>query len=551
MKYQDRFKSRGQLAKELAAAHRRIAELETSVEDFRSVSAALKESEAEVRAIVDALPDLVIRLHRDGTFLDIKSPSEDILSRPTDEIIGRNILETGLPEKVIAIHLWNMEAALRTRSVQAFEYPLELAGGRRDFEGRVIACSDQEVLFVIRDITDSKRANERLRQVESQLHQARRMESVGRLAAGVAHNLNNLLAPILGYAELLADHPADDDQQLQIGAILKAADDARELTRQLLAVGHEQEHKVRRIDLREVVGKYERFLRGAIRRSVTLHFQQASHPVMIEADPFQIQQILLNLAINAQDAIADHGRVDIDVRSVVVDGADPRLRPGPYGCLRVLDTGSGIESNLREQIFDPFFTTKESGKGTGLGLASVLGIVRRHGGEIRLESVVGEGSTFEILFPLCSDAAEIPETPDRPDDTRDRQITVLVVEADEIVNRLVSRVLRDARYLVLTAAGGEECLHLAKRHQGPIDLLLTEFFLPDIDGSELYRLLKPLLPNLAVLYMSERADEVPKSSSPGDRINLVQKPFSTPHLLHEVNRVLATATAKVKSSHSR
>ncbi len=547
MKYQDRFKSRGQLAKELAVAQRRIAELETSVEDFRSVSAALKESEAEVRAIVDALPDLVIRLHRDGTFLDIKSPSEDILSRPTDEIIGRNILETGLPEKVIAIHLWNMEAALRTRSVQAFEYPLELAAGKRDFEGRVIACSDQEVLFVIRDITDSKRANERLRQVESQLHQARRMESVGRLAAGVAHNLNNLLAPILGYAELLADHPADDDQEVQIGAILKAADDARELTRQLLAVGHEQEQKVRRIDLREVVGEYERFLRGAIRKSISLRFQLAPHPVTIEADPFQIQQVLLNLAINAQDAIADHGRVEIEVKSVIVDGTDPRLRPGPYGALRVLDNGSGIEGTLREQIFDPFFTTKEPGKGTGLGLASVLGIVRRHGGEIRLETAIGEGSTFEILFPLCSDAAEVPETPEGPGDTRDRQITILVVEADEIVNRLVSRVLRDADYLVLTAVGGEECLHLAKRHQGPIDLLLTEFFLPDIDGSELYRLLKPLLPNLAVLYMSDRADEVPAVASPGDGINLVRKPFSTPHLLHEVNQVLTAAVAQAKT----
>ena len=532
------FKSHGQLENELVAARRRLAELEAEVARSRGVEAALRGSEAEVRAIVDALPDLVIRVHRDGTFLDVKSPSQDILSLPAEEIVGRNIRETGLPREVMTIHLWNMEAALRTRTVQAFEYPLRVPRGERDFEGRAIACSDDEVLFVIRDITDSKRASERYRRLEARLHQAKRMESVGRLAAGVAHNLNNLLAPILGYAELLSRSSAAETRQDHLKGLLEAADGARELTQQLLAVGDEQEHEVRRIDLRRVVTDYQRILRSAIRKEIALEIRQADGPVLVEADLFKIQQVLLNLVLNACDAISGAGQVMIETRGIALEGEYPR-HPRRYGALRVSDTGSGVEPDIREQIFEPFFTTKKPGQGTGLGLSSVFGIVRQHGGEVRLESVVGEGSTFEVLLPLCEGAVETAAAVPASVDIPDRKVTVLVVEDDEMVNRLVSRILRDHGYLVLTAASGEECLHLVQRHPGPIDLLLTDLVMARINGRQLYRRLGPLLPGLKVLYMTGHTDDsLADYGIQRDSVHLVRKPFTISRLLHEVKDAL-------------
>ena len=538
MDSQDEIKSRDQLMHELAAARRQLAELEA--EDRRRRGTSLRK-EAEMLAILDALPDLVIRIRRDGTFLDVKSPSRDILSLPAEEIIGRNIRETGLPPKVIAIHLWNMEAALRSHIAQTFEYPLEVPKGLREFEGRAVACSDDEVLLVIRDITKAKQASAELRRLEAQLHQARRMESLGRLAAGVAHNLNNLLTPIFGYAELLLTGGATPEkQQDHLKAILKAASGASELIQQLLGVGREQKREVGRIDLRQVVADYESILRRAIHEDISLEIRRPRGPVVIEADRSQIEQVLLNLVLNAQDAIRGRGRVVVETRSVVFDDGYRELPPGPCGSLRVSDTGTGIDNALREQIFDPFFTTKEAGKGTGLGLASVLGIVQGHRGEIRLESTVGEGSTFEILLPLCTSTAEREDELTEPPAIKDRQQTVLVVEDDEIVNRLVSQILREHGYLVLTAPGSEACLHLVEQRSGPIDLLLTDVVMPLINGRELYKRLRLQLPNLKVLYMSGYADDVIADHGVHrDRMHLVQKPFSIPRLLHEVGEVLS------------
>ena len=542
MDSQDRFKSRDQLLSELAAARRRLDELEAEERQRRGTSQ--REQEAEMHAILDALPDLVIRIHRDGTFLDVKSPSRDILSLPAAEIVGRNIRETGLPPKVTAIHLWNMEAALRARVAQTFEYRLEVPKGLRDFEGRAVACSDDEVLLVIRDITEGKRASAELRRLEAQLHQARRMESLGRLAAGVAHNLNNLLTPIFGYAELLLTGDATpESRQDHLKAILKAASGASELIQQLLNVGRGQKREVRQLDLGQAVADYEPILRRAIHEDIILETRSPRSPVLIEADRSQIEQVLLNLVLNAQDAICGRGRVVVETRSVVFDDGYRELPPGPCGSLRVSDTGTGIDSALREQIFDPFFTTKEEGKGTGLGLASVLGIVQGHRGEIRLESAVGEGSTFEILLPLCTSTVEREDEVTEAAAIQDRQETVLVVEDDKFVNRLVSQILREHGYLVLTAPGGEACLHLIEQRSGPIDLLLTDVVMPQINGRELYKRLRLQLPDLKVLYMSGYADDVVADHGVyRDRMHLVQKPFSIPRLLHEVGEALATTS---------
>ena len=532
-----------QLRLELAAARQRIAELESRNGICGGTETALEEKEAELRAIVDALPDLIIRLRRDGLFLDVKSPSQEVLTLPVEAIVGRNIHETGLPAEVVEVHLRSMRMALRSAGVQTFEYQLQVPRGQRDFEARAVACGRDEVLLIIRDVTEPKKATAEKRSLEGELHQARKMESIGRMAGGVAHNLNNLLAPIFGYAEmLLADAPATGRSRDYLRTILKAADGARDLTRQLLAISHKQLPAIRRLDLRQVVAGFGKILRRAIRENIDIEFRQSADPVIVEADVSQLEQILLNLAINAQDAMPSGGHMDIETASLDLAQGRPGVRPGRYGRLRISDNGSGIDTSIREKIFEPFFTTKEPGKGTGLGLATVQAIVEQHGGDLQLETALGRGSTFEILLPYGDGtAASLRSAPQlQPAPLEGGSETVLVAEDNEMVNRLVCRILRRYGYEVLTAGDGAQCLRLAQRHPGPIDLLLADVVMPKINGPELHARLRALSPALKVLYMSGYADEVivDHGVERGDA-HLIEKPFSIPNLLQKVRQALA------------
>lgn len=537
----DENKSRRELLEELLQARRKIVELEVQA-DCGGAETALQAKDAELQAMLDALPDLVMRLDRTGRFLDVKSPTDEILSRPVEQIVGRNICDTGLPFEVVAIHRTSMAEALRTRQVQTFEYVLAVSKGVRDFEGRAVACGPDEVLLIVRDITEAKQARAEHRALESELHQARKMESMGRLAGGVAHNLNNLLAPIFGYAEmLLVDPPSLERSQDYLQTILQAADGARDLTRQLLAISHKQVPEIRRIDLRQVVAGFGKILRQAIREDIALEICQGDHPVIVEVDVSQVEQILLNLAINAQDAMPNSGRLRIETRQIEVPGERPGESASRFGVLQVSDTGTGIDEAIREQIFEPFFTTKEPGKGTGLGLATVQAIVRQHGGDLRLHTAPGEGSSFEILLPYGKGLAESLPASLQPSSQpmRGGDETVLVAEDNEMVNRLVCRILGRYGYTVLTAQSGDECLRLAQSHEGPLHLLLTDVVMPQLNGRELHEQLQSWVPDLRVLYMSGYADEVIQDHGVLRGVApLIQKPFSIPGLLQKVREAL-------------
>ncbi len=532
--------SSDQLRRELAKSRLRIAALEAR--NGGGMEAALLEKEAELRAIAEALPDLVIRVRRDGTLLHLSSPSQDVLSRPAEELVGRNIRHTGLPAETLAVHLECVRAAFETQTVQTFDYALRVAKGHRDFEGRAVACSRDEALLIIRDVTEAKQALVGKRKLEGDLHQARRMESIGRLAGGLAHNLNNLLAPIFGYTELMLENSISAERrQDYLSTVLQAAEGARDLTRQLLAISHQQAPEIRRIDLRKIVSGFEKILRRAIREDIEIELQQAEDPVIIAADVSQVEQILLNLAINAQDAMPSSGRMTIETRPVLVNGEDPRLESGRYGALRVSDTGSGIDEEIREQIFEPFFTTKEPGKGTGLGLATVHAIVRQHGGDLRLESVVDGGSSFEIILPYGEDSlsAAFDSAAPRLDEIRGGTETVLVAEDNGMVQQLVGRILRRHGYTVIVSDSSEHCLQLVRECRDPIDLLLTDVVMPRLNGPELHQQLRRLSPRLKVLYMSGYADEViadhgiERGGAP-----IIQKPFSIQGLLVKVREAL-------------
>lgn len=531
--HEDDGKNREELLSEIATLRRQLAEASNG--SRAPIDDRAKDSAAELRAIVDALPDLVIRIGADGVFRDVKSRSQDILALPPGQIVGRNIRETGLPDPVVEVHLESLAAALHTGVVQTFEYPLEVPRGSRDFEGRAVACSENEALFVIRDVTEAKQAISDRRELEVELHQARRLESIGRLAGGVAHNLNNLLTPIFGYTELLlADGAAESQREKYLRTILKAARGAREMTLHLLAISRRQVPEIRPVDLGEVVSDFERILSRAVREDIAMEIRRPSEAVIVGADVSQVEQVLLNLAINAQDAMPGGGRLVIEVRAVDAGGE-------PFGALRVSDTGTGIDRSLQERIFEPFFSTKEPGKGTGLGLATVQAIVKQHSGEIRLDSEIGRGTTFEILFPAGGEMAE-PAAGETPVDRREVQggdEKVLVVEDNATVRDLVARILRDHGYEVLTAKSGEDCLRKASDRLAGVDLLLTDVVMPRISGPELYDRLLPSLPELEVVYMSGYTDDVIAAHGIlRSQVYFVRKPFTIPNLLRRVRRAL-------------
>jgi nitrogen-specific signal transduction histidine kinase/CheY-like chemotaxis protein len=387
---------------------------------------------------------------------------------------------------------------------------------------------------MIQDVTDRIR-------MEEQLQQARKMESVGRLAGGVAHDLNNMLLPVLGYSELLMAELPEGELREEAEEIALAGGRARDLVRQLLAFARKQPLEVRPLDLSRVVEGFSKMLRRTIRENVVLKMDLCPVLPPVEGDAGQVEQILLNLAVNAQDAMPKGGTLFIETSPIELDRGyaleHVEILPGPYVLLLVSDTGSGMGTHVREHLFDPFFTTKGTG-GTGLGLATVYGIVKQHGGGIQVYSEEGRGSTFRVYFPVCREAAGVSVSEGGSPVIGGRE-TLLVVEDQEQVRDLTCRVLRRQGYRVLEAADGASALRLAQEFPEPIDLLATDVVMPGMNGRELYDALRLSRPGLRVLYVS---------GYPGNVIlhhgimeeggDFLSKPFSLVALAAKVREVL-------------
>lgn len=387
-----------------------------------------------------------------------------------------------------------------------------------------------------RDMAERKR-------LESQLLQSQKLEAVGRLAGGVAHDFNNLLSVIMGHAELLL--PAvSGEQQEEIEQILEAAQRAARLTRQLLAFSRRQIIDPRVLDLNALVREMERMLRRLLGEDVELVIERGSPVAPVKADPGQLEQVLMNLAVNARDAMPEGGRLSIATSEVEVDEEPPipaageELARGRYVLLSVRDTGSGIEESLLENIFEPFFTTKEHGKGTGLGLAMVYGIVRQAGGQIFVASEVGRGTDFKVYLPLV-DEAPVPAGTRERAEPRGGGETVLLVEDEKPLLRLARRILEGHGYRVLEAAGAREALQRSQAHAGEIHLLVTDVVMPETNGRVLAESLAASREALKVLYISGYTDEAIAHRgvlAPGTRF--LSKPFSAKALLAQVRSAL-------------
>jgi PAS domain S-box-containing protein len=397
---------------------------------------------------------------------------------------------------------------------------------------------------VKRDITEQLRLNEEKAELAAQLNHAQKMESVGRLAGGVAHDLNNLLTPILGYGELLLnDFEGDDARKADVEKIVQAACRARDLVRQLLAFSRKQVLAFEPVDLNKVLDGFEKLLRRTIREDVTIDFILAPTVPLIKGDIGQLEQVIMNLAVNAQDAMPHGGNLTIQTSVVELDqtyvAAHQDLGPGLYVMLGVNDTGCGMDARIRERLFEPFFTTKE--KGTGLGLATVYGIVKQHGGHIWVYSEPGHGTIFKIYLPVAEDPGEPKEssTLEISADWSGTE-TILLVEDDEQVRNLSHTILKQQGYTVLTAKNGREALATADRHDGPLHLLLTDVVLPDVNGKELFARISAEFPEMKVLYMSGYTDDVIAHHGVLDEgVHFIQKPFSVQFLIARVRKVLS------------
>jgi diguanylate cyclase (GGDEF)-like protein len=397
------------------------------------------------------------------------------------------------------------------------------------------------------DMTERKRAREALRQSEEQLRQSQKMEAVGRLAGGVAHDFNNLLTAITGYSQLALNGLGDRDPvRKDIEEIRKAADRAASLTHQLLAFSRRQVLEPKVLDLNAVVADMETMLRRLIGEDIDLISILDPAAGQVTADPGQLEQVLLNLAVNARDAMPQGGKLVIETANAELDEAyaarHVAVRPGPYVMLAVSDTGHGMDAETRARVFEPFFTTKEPGKGTGLGLSTVYGIVKQSGGHIWVYSEPEHGTTFKIYLPRVEDAAETPVPHAQPLTPAGGAETILLVEDDGGVRSLARRVLESKGYRVLEARQGDEALAISAWYDGPIALMLTDLVMPGKGGRELARCFASVRPDMRVLYMSGYTDNAifqQQVFDPGTAF--LSKPFTPDELARKVREVLDTA----------
>jgi signal transduction histidine kinase/CheY-like chemotaxis protein len=405
---------------------------------------------------------------------------------------------------------------------------------------------EQHVQQLQEEVAERQRTQEALQKSEDQLRQAQKMEAIGRLAGGVAHDFNNLLTAVIGYGQLLlADMPDDDPHKADVREMVKAGSNGAALTRQLLAFSRKQILQPQILCLNDIVADGNKILKRLIGEDVTVIARTDPALGFAEADPGQVNQVIMNLAVNARDAMPQGGTLTIETGNVVLDDAFARTHPGAqsgsFVRLTVKDTGCGMTPEVQAQLFEPFFTTKERGKGTGLGLATVYGIVRQSAGYISVESEVGRGSSFHVFLPRVADGrrpgAEEVVTTGLPGDTM-QQHTVLLVEDEPAVRALAGRVLSNAGFTVLEAWNASEALRVAAEHRGRIDLLLTDVILPGKSGNELATSLADLRPAMKVLYMSGYTDDAIVRHNVSAGMPLLNKPFKPDDMLDAVRRLI-------------
>jgi two-component system cell cycle sensor histidine kinase/response regulator CckA len=508
---------------------------------------ALRDSEARYRRLFEAAQDGILILDaKTGSITDVNPFLVKLLDYSREEFLGKALWDIGPFQDIEASKAAFRE--LQTRQYVRYEdLPLKSKDGRFinvEFVSNVYGVNNKKVIQCnIRDITKRKRDEE----TEEHLRQAQKMETVGQLAGGIAHDFNNLLGIILGYCEVLEERrDLAEANRRMIVEIHKAGTSAKDLTRQLLAFGRRQVLQPVFLDLNAAVNRLHTMLSRLIGDDIEVVSALQSDLGTIKADPSQLEQVLMNLAVNARDAMPEGGKITIETANVEMDEAYARqyasAKPGPHVMLAVSDTGVGIEEGIQSRIFEPFFSTKADGKGTGLGLSTVFGIVKQSAGTISVCSAPGQGTTFKIYFPRYENAPDIIRE-EKPKPLRGGSETLLLVDDAAPLRELTRRLLEDCGYTVLNSGDPAEAIQIAGLHKGPLPLMITDVVMPGLSGPALAEKLTSARPETKVLYTSGYADDaVFKPGMLGPNCAFLEKPFTRDDLVRKVRDLLDSPT---------
>lgn len=506
------------------------------------------EREELFRLIGETADDMIAVVDVDGHRL-YNSPSyQKILGYSAEELGNTSSLEQIHPDDRQKVAEAAKEAQ-RSGSGRRVEYRFRHKDGRwliLESTASVAKSNKGEpekLVIVNRDITERRR-------LEAQLSLSQQLEAIGRLSGGIAHDFNNLLGVIIGYSEALQQRMSPDDPNREpIDEIRNAGERAASLTQQLLAFSRKQVLEPKVLDLNTIVIDVEKMLSRLIGEDIRLKLLLSPHLANIRADRSQIEQVLLNLAVNARDAMPTGGELVVETADVTLDEISARSRPyivpGQYVLLKVTDTGCGMDAALQSRIFEPFFTTKEKGKGTGLGLATVYGVIKQSGGYILVESEVGKGTAFEVYLPRVEEDVEVRPEGERLAKLGQDHRTILLVEDEASLRKLIIRTLRSLGYTVYEAQDAAAALDIAKTTESVIDLLLTDVVMPGMNGRCLADTLSALRPGMRVLYMSGYTDgEIAPHGVLEGGTSILRKPFTRDQLMRQVEEVLCGIAVK-------
>ena len=541
-------RSREELIDELKSLRREYVNLKILEYEHEKAQAALKEGEERYRRIVETASDIIYRTNDKGFFTYANAAAVRIIGYPLKEIIGRNYLELIHPDyRKKAFRHYSDQVARRIRSTY-FEFPAITKKGKEVWLGQNAQMIFQgkrfvEMQAVARDITDVKLAEEERERLEGQLRQAQKMESVGRLAGGISHDFNNILGIILAYTNILEyEHLPRSQVVASLDAIKKTVTRARGVIRELLTLAQKTVPSAEHVDVNDSIREFTGLIKETFPRSVAIDLKLDEHVRGIEADPNQFHQLLLNLYVNARDAMDKAGALTVQtstVRGPTLARKFKEAGKGSYTRISIRDTGVGMNEQTRSRIFEPFFSTKGHGKGSGLGLAVAYGIVQSHQGFIDVESSVGKGSTFHLYFPAKEGMAAPRKAAMPVREIEGGSETILVVEDEHLLRDALVQILRDKGYRVIMAADGIEAVEVFMKYHTEISLVVADLGLPRLGGWDSCVAMREINPNVKMILTSGFIEPAVKSEMNQYGVQaFVQKPYELVDILHSIRDIL-------------